>query len=304
MRQIFAGSPEAAYVISSQRDLYLDTSFILSRGRALGSLPWIARSYTGSLTFVELLADIGVSEREFAARKRAMSTLLNADIVIDWQIPKRKIPGAFAIIREKYDVFDDTVLYLQKLVNVAVSSRSRAEFEDRIQGSPLTDAHEHFRSVDKQLDESHRETIEGWIRESPVAFADPSRSMLFDVLSLPESTTHAQLCYAMAESILGCQIFVYAFMELYAEEQGINDEAGQERLYHSYDHSIDAYVAVSASKMWRHAATKQQPARNDGIDEDHLLYLPPGVTLVTSDRKFAQAVEEARVPVRFEGHGG
>src|ERR1700674_2779330 len=65
--------------------------------------------------------------------------------------------AAFGMIRRRYDVFNDTVAYLQELARGAIGSRERSEFEDRIKGSPLEKACEYSRDLDRRIDEVHRE---------------------------------------------------------------------------------------------------------------------------------------------------
>jgi hypothetical protein len=303
-REIFVGSPAARYVIPATRDIYLDTGFIRASGRRLCKCDYLSRAYTGSVTFIELLSDITTSDREFAIRRATIENLLNTDVAIDWQTPNRKIPAAFDLLRNAYDIFDDTNAYLQKLAELAVRCRSRAEFADRLGDSPLRDAHHHFVQLDKQIDGVYKGAMSAWLTKSRATFAHPSSNMLLETLGLSADAPHDELCEAMAKSVVGRQIVVYAYTEFYAAEAGRSDVEFQEALYHSYDHSIDAFLDATSAKMWRNAAEHRQPARNDGTDEHHLLHLFPGATLVTTDRKFAAWVAAVGVPVRYESGGG
>lgn len=303
-QEIFAGSPSARYFMDSSRDLYLDTGFIRARGRSLASWPYLRRSRTGALTFIELLGEITSSEKEFRIRRSAIATIMENKIAVDWQIPNRKIPSAFTTIRRKYDIFDDTVLYLQKVATAAISAKSLQEFSQRIAGTPLQDALDHFAELDRSLGRIHQEGLASLIAATRAHYENRSKAMLLKDLNLPESATYEAMCGAMVKSGLARQLLIYAYMELYSEEQGITERSAQDELFNSYDGSIDAYVRGSAAQLWHNLSRKKKAGRNDGVDEYHLLYVVPGVSLITTDRGFAEWASASTVPVRFESAGG
>jgi hypothetical protein len=225
---------------------------------------------------------------------------MDSEIAIDWQLPDRKIPMSFPRFRAKYDVYDETIEYLQALVKALITARSRSAFLATIEEPALHDAFVHFRSLDHQIGQVHRDTTTEWISESREGYKHPSRAMLLEFLHLPSSTSHNALAEAMAESAYARCALVFTFTLLYGEAAGLTSVADQEALYNSYDHSIDPYITASAAKMWHDTARQRRPGRNDGPDEYHLLYLAPDTTLLTTDRKFATWVGDTGVSVRYE----
>jgi hypothetical protein len=112
------------------------------------------------------------------------------------------------------------------------------------------------------------------------------------MFELPADASIAEAARAIGASEFDFGLAIFAITRAFAAQEE-NTEAFHDRLFESYDGSIDLYVRASCLQQWREIGRNDKPGRNTALDLEHLLYVSPGATVVTTDAGMTNAVLEA-----------
>lgn len=296
-REIFRFSPEHAYRIPDDRNVYLDTGVIRRRAPTLPGTPLAGAAYTSSLALIELLAGLRSSDREFWLRRAPLRAIIEANIAIDWQMADQKVLCAFPSLRPRVDIFDERVAALRRLVQLAVSADDRTVFREAVQRGGLLEELAYFEKYDRAIDEQYRATGEA-LQKIGKSNYDPT-SPFRAALGLPDDASHAKYVRAVQKSVLNRimtrGVFAYQACE-FAGIDGKADRVSFRRFFEEYDGSLDPYLLGFG---WWHIehAIGRTPGRNDGLDIAHLQYLFPEAILATTDRDLATLAEAVGISV-------
>lgn len=300
-KPIFGASPKDSYELDSERVLYLDTSIIRRLGRRLKTWEHRHRSYTSVLSIVELLNGIGKDVAEFRKRRSAIAGIFLAGIQIDWQMPELKLRCAFTRLRPKYDIFEKRTECIQEIIRCLRESKSADEFVLREANLRLMFPLRYFADYDEIMSRQTIESAAKWTPKFHESFAHESTAQWLRFVGLPPGASARELSARVDGSAFDYGTTIFAMTTKFAAEEGIVNEVEKEALFRSYDGSCSFYIRALASQQWRQVAWGDMPGRNAGVDFHHLIYLTPGVELVTVDRRMAAAASAAGATLA-EGH--
>jgi len=293
-RDVFRGAHLQKYAIPSERTLYFDTSALQSAGHRLLTLDVAKIGYTSVLAIVELVSGITISENNY--RKRRLVLLHALGLPIDWQFPDVKTACSFELLRDKYDIYEKRAECLDKVLACIIASNTLTEFRSAEKARDLTHSIGYFEDFDAQIDrtwrrgEGHRDFVKG-------LFEDSSKPRLLDLLGLPSDTGFRDFGEIFRRHPLNVGFSRYIVFCKLNETLQIEDTAEQDRVFRSYNGSIDYYLRGfglwSADREYRGDRSR----RNDGQDLAHLLHIVPDGTLVTEDKKMRKLAQEIGLPV-------
>lgn len=288
-RQIFSMTPAERYSISAGRHLYLDTSVIRRLGTKLWSVPRIAETYTSVLTLIELLSDIMRNEKEFHTRRSAIAGIMAGRVEIDWQMPDVRVKCAFDLLRPKYDIYESAVQGIQELLDCLSGADTLEDFRRREKEVGREFGVSYFQQIDCDISTSSLASFRKWAGYNRAQWQSGSPAALLKELGLPEDLSLREAATVLGGSTFDVGLGVYAITKRFTEAEG-GDHEYHDRLFRSYDHSLDLYMRAESRQLWREVGFADSPGRNTAVDLTHLRYVADNSFVVTADDGMAAQV--------------
>lgn len=292
-RTIFEASPSSAYTIPSWRHLYLDTSIVRRLGTKLWDCPRAAESYTSVLTLIELMNGLCENEKQFRIRKSAIAGLMASEVAIDWQMPDVRLRCAFSELRPKYDIYEKRTECIQKLLTCLATCERPDEFRSKQAALGLEYGWEHFARMDEEISRGHINAAKKWVPYNREQFHHPATPEFLAMFGLPPDAPIHQAAQVLGGSDFDFGLGLYALTKKFMAEEGLHGFEVHDRLFRSYDGSVDLYIRAESHQIWRENGRNDMPGRNTGLDLTHLLYVAAGSYVVTTDDGMASATLQA-----------
>jgi hypothetical protein len=249
---------------------------------------------TSCWTLVELINGIRKDNAQYCQRKAAIYNLLNSEISIDWKLFESKLSDSFPTLKSE----DKRVSNLKRLLNLARINTSLQNFKIDIKKKRLLKDMTYFEEYDDELSK-------GFIKAS-TSLKDNIRT-IFEKESknsasrLPENIrngSYIDFLRGFQKTDLNFLKTFYIIVKNTARHiSNEPTEAKINKLYNSYNNSINIYICALSYKSIEYEINGSDPRRNDAADLAHFLYIATGTTLVTEDRGMRKLAESINIEV-------